>query len=142
MRIVLDTNQFVSALISPAGNPARIMDSWRQGKVELAVSPSVLNEVHNVLHRPHIKRKYHLTDLDIKRYVLLLEQYALIVPGLVRVNVVLDDPNDNIIVACALEAEADYLVSGDRHLLDLGEIKGIPIVRASEFLKILKVKVN
>jgi hypothetical protein len=118
------------------------MDSWRQGKVELAVSPSVLNEVHNVLHRPHIKRKYHLTDLDIKRYVLLLEQYALIVPGLVRVNVVLDDPNDNIIVACALEAEADYLVSGDRHLLDLGEIKGIPIVRASEFLKILKVKVN
>lgn len=138
MRVVLDTNQFISALIRKDGHPAQIVQAWRQGEVELVVSPTLLEEVLKVLHRPHIKNKYYLTDEEIEEYVLLLRRYALITPGKVTTKVVVDDPDDDMIIACAVEAKADYIVSGDLHLLDLKEYQGILIIRASDFLQILK----
>ncbi len=138
MRIVLDTNQFVSALIRKKGNPAQILRAWREGRLELAVSQDLLEEVYEVLHRPRIKRKYHLTAEDIEQYLLSLQKYALMMPGILEVNVVVEDPDDNVIIACAVEAEADYIVSGDKHLLNLREYQGIRIIRASEFLRILE----
>ena len=68
-------------------------------------------------------------------YLELLRKYAIVVPGSTTVNAVPDDPDDNIIIACALEAEADMIVSGDRHLLAIGSYQNIPIVKAAEFLE-------
>lgn len=140
MRIVLDTNQLVSALIRKNGRPAQILQAWRQGQVELAVSPDLLEEVAEVLNRPRIKHKYRLTDEDIDQYLLLLKWYAITTPGTTEVSIVAADPDDNIIVACAVEAEADYIVSGDSHLLDLEEYQGIQIVQTSDFLQILEAE--
>ncbi len=137
MRVVLDTNQFVSALISKYGASAKVLQAFRDGQIEVAISPLLLAEVNEVLHRPRLKRKYHLTDRDIEAYLLLLSRYAIMVPGKVEVDVVAADPDDNLIISCALEAEADYIVSGDHHLLDLGEYQGIQIIRALELLQML-----
>lgn len=65
----------------------------------------------------------------------VLDTNAVLVPGIVTVNAVFDDPDDDIIIACALEAKADAIISGDQHLLSLRSYQGIPIVRAVDFLE-------
>ena len=134
MRVVLDTNQHISAIIRPNGHPAQIVKLWRVGLIELAISPVILEEFEAVVHRPRIQQKYNLSDADIAEYLEVLKTFAVIVPGTITVNAVPDDPDDDIIIACAIEAEADVIISGDRHLLSLGSYQGVPIVKAVEFL--------
>jgi len=134
MRIVLDTNQHISAIIQPNGNPAKILQFWRVGMIELAISPSMLEEFEVVVHRPRIQQKYNLSDEDITEYLEVIREFAIVVPGEIFVDAVPDDPDDNSIIACAIEAEADVIISGDRHLLILGSYQGIPIVNAADFL--------
>ena len=135
MRIVLDTNQHISAIIRPNGHPAQIVKLWRIGLIELAISPFILEEFEAVVHRPRIQQKYNLSDADIAEYLEVLSTFAVIVPGAITVNAVPDDPDDDIIIACAIEAEADMIISGDQHLLSLGSYQGIPIVKAVDFLR-------
>lgn len=134
MRVVLDTNQYISAIIRPNGNPAQILQLWHLRLIELAISPAMLEEFQRVACRPRIQQKYNLSDEDIDEYLELLREFAIVVPGSITVNAVPDDPDDNIIIACALEAEADLIISGDKHLLTLGSYQGIPIVKAADFL--------
>lgn len=128
MRIVLDTNQHISAIIRPNGNPAQIVKLWRIGLIELAISPTMLEEFEIVVHRPRIQHRHNLSDTDIAEYLEMLRAFAILVPGIIAVDAVPDDPDDNIIVACAIEAEADVIISGDQHLLSLGSYQEIPIV--------------
>ena len=128
MRVVLDTNQHISAIIRPNGNPAQIVQLWRIGLIELAISPSMLEKFEIVVHRPRIQQRHNLSDTDIAEYLEVLKTFAVLVPGTIAVDAVPDDPDDNIIIACAIEAEADVIVSGDQHLLSLGSYQGIPIV--------------
>ncbi len=134
MRVVLDTNQHISAIIRPNGHPAQIVKLWRIGLIELAISPPILEEFEVVVHRPRIQQKHNLSDADIAEYLEILRTFTILVPGTTTVNAVPDDPDDNIIIACAIEAEADAIISGDQHLLSLGAYQEIPIVRAAEFL--------
>jgi len=134
MRVVLDTNQHISAIIRPNGNPAQIVQLWHIGLIELAISPSILEEFAAVVHHPRIQQKHNLSDNDITEYLEVLRTFAILVSGTITVNAVPDDPDDNIIIACAIEAEADVIISGDQHLLSLGSYQGIPIVNAADFL--------
>ena len=134
MRVVLDTNQHISTMIRPNGNPAQIVKLWRIGLIQLAISPPLLEEFKTVVYRPRIQEKYNLSDAGIAEYLGLLRTFAIVVPGAISVEAVPDDPDDNIIIACAVEAEADLIISGDRHLLSLHSYKGIPIVKAADFL--------
>ncbi len=134
MRVVLDTNQHISAIIRPNGNPSQIVQLWHIGLIELAISPAILEEFAAVVHRPRIQQKHNLSDDDISEYLEVLRTFAILVSGTITVNAVPDDPDDNIIIACAIEAEADVIISGDQHLLSLGSYQGIPIVNAADFL--------
>ena len=134
MRVVLDTNQHISAIIRPNGHPAQIVKLWRIGLIELAISPFILEEFEGVVHRPRIQQKNNLSDADIAEYLEVLRTSAVLVPGTITVNAVPDDPDDNIIIACAIEAEVDMIISGDQHLLSLGSYQGIPIAKAADFL--------
>ena len=134
MRVVLDTNQHISAMIRPDGHPAQIVKLWRIGVIELAISPPILEEFKIVVHRPRIQQKYNLLDSDIAEYLEVLRVFTVLVPGTITINAVLDDPDDNIIIACAIEAEANVIISGDQHLLSLGSYQEIPIVKAVDFL--------
>ena len=134
MRVVLDTNQHISAIIRPNGHPAQIVKLWRIGLIELAISPFILEEFETVVHRPRIQQKHNLSDADIAEYLEVLRTFAVLVPGTIIVNAVPDDPDDDIIIGCAIDSEADVIVSGDQHLLSLGSYQGIPIVKAVDFL--------
>lgn len=72
MRVVLDTNQHISAIIRPNGNPAQIVQLWHIGLIELAISPSILEEFAAVVHRPRIQQKHNLSDNDITEYLEVL----------------------------------------------------------------------
>jgi len=139
LKAVVDTNIFVSSLLSRKGRPAEILDSWRDALFILVTSPSIISEINSVLQRPAIKKKYRISTESISKLILLLEKDALLVPGVSDVSgVVPEDPSDEIFLSAALDAEAQFIVSGDRHLLDLVEFSGIPIVTVQEFFEILK----
>ena len=139
LKVVLDTNIFVSSLLSKAGRPAMVIDSWRAGSYLLVTSHSIISEIRRVVEAPGIRKKYGLGQDQIEKLILLLENDALVVPGLSTVaGAIPKDPTDEIFLAAALDAKADLIVSGDRHLLDLGEYKQIPILTVRQFLEFLE----
>jgi len=136
LRVVLDTNQFVSSVLVRQGMPAQVIDAWRRREFLLITSPSIVAEIRATLHYPRIRRKYPITDEDVERLIALLEQDTLVVPGETDVSGAIPaDPTDDVGLACAIEGRADLIVSGDHHLLDLGEYQGIPILTARAFLE-------
>ena len=136
LRVVLDTNQFVSSLLVRDGLPARILDAWRERRYLLVISPAILAEIVHTLNYPRIRRKYAITDAHVQQLVTLLERDAMVVPGNQSVaGAIPDDPSDEAVLACAVEGLADVIVSGDQHLLSLGEYQGIPILTARQFLE-------
>lgn len=135
MRAVLDTTQFVSALIRGDGLQGQLIHRWRREALELVTSYALLDELSAVVGRSRLRRRF--ADGALEDLMAVLNRYAVVVPGETIVRAVPDDPDDDAVLACAVEAEADYIVSGDRHLLVLGSYEGIHILRAAEFLAIL-----
>jgi putative PIN family toxin of toxin-antitoxin system len=136
LKVVLDTNVLVSSLLVKVGLPAGVVDAWRQRQYVLVTSPDLIAEVRSTLNYPRLRRKYLFTDEDIEQLTSLLEQDALLVPGQAQVEgVIPDDPADEKVLACAVDALVDAIVSGDSHLLALGEYQGIPVLTARTFLE-------
>ena len=139
LKAVLDTNVFVSSLLVKAGLPAQVLDAWRERRYLLVTSPAIIAEIRATLNYPRIRRKYAITDEDIEQLVVLLEQDALVVPGDADVaGSIPQDPADEMVLACAVEAQASAIVSGDRHLLDLDMYQDIPILTVRQFLERLE----
>ena len=139
MRVVLDTNTFISSLLTTEGPSARTLDAWRARRYDLIISPQIIAEFIRVTHYPRIRRKYLFTDDDVNAFVALLERYAQVVHPAVDVSgSVPADPQDEMIVACAVAGSADLIVSGDHHLLDLVAYQGIRVVTPVQFLEELE----
>ncbi len=135
MRVVLDANQFVSAILVPVGRPAQILQAWRAGVFELAMSPPILAEVRRVLLYPRLQRKHSWTESQINDFLTGLTAAALLTPGELFVQAVPADPTDDKYIACALEAEARYIVTGDEHLTVLKKYQDIEIVTPAFFIE-------
>jgi uncharacterized protein len=133
--IVPDTNVIVSGTaIASSTPPSQIIQAWRSGEVYFALSPSILEEVTAVLARPYFSQRTGWTSEHISSLVKELRKGSMTVPGTTSVDAS-TDPRDNQFFACALEAEADYIVSGDtRHVLPVGFYQGIRIVSPREFV--------
>jgi len=139
LRVVIDTNVIVSGILSRKGAPAELLMAWRERRFLLLSSPEIVTEVRTVVKYPHIRDKYHLSDDEIDQTITLLEHDALLVGGDINVaGSVLNDLKDEMFLACALDGQADLIVSGDHHLLDLGSYRDIPIMTARQFLDQLK----
>jgi putative PIN family toxin of toxin-antitoxin system len=139
LRVVLDTNVFVSSLLSTQGLPARVLNAWREGKYLLVTSPPIIAEIVAVLESPRISKKYFIRPEDIEQLVELLKTDAVVVPGRAAVTgAVPRDPQDEIFLACALDADADCIVSGDRNLLNPQTYKKIPIFTVKQFAERLE----
>jgi hypothetical protein len=111
IKVVLDANVLVSGLISRQGPPGRILDAWMAGKFRLFVSPQILDELRRVLHYPKIQER--LTRDQVTGLLEKLGQDAEQVNGTLKLDVLTRDPSDNVYLACAIEARADYLVTGN-----------------------------
>jgi len=138
LRAVLDTNIIVSGTISSSGPPYEVLEAWRHRKFILTISPEILKEVERVFEYPKIKESYHLDTKTIKAILARLNKYSVITQEKLKVNEIKDDPPDNMFLACAKEGTADFVVTGDDHLLELRGFQGIPIVTPRHFLEILK----
>ncbi|MGH9660403.1 MAG: putative toxin-antitoxin system toxin component, PIN family [Bryobacteraceae bacterium] len=135
---VLDANVLVSAMISSRGAPAQLVDHWRTFRFTLCVSAPILREIARVLRYPRIVRKLTWSPDQIQEFLDLVREFAYWTPGSVELNVVPDDPSDNRYLECAVEGGAHYIVSGDRHLLDLARYRNIRILTPRDFLAILE----
>ena len=138
IRVVLDANIFVSAVLKASGNPARIIELVKEGKIKLLVSPDILAEVRATLLYPKLKKLHGCSVRWVKGFLQELSAKAEITPGELAVDAVKDDPSDNIYLACAVEGSADFVVSGDAHLKNLRSFQNIPIVDPGTFLQSMK----
>lgn len=134
---VLDTNVLVSALCLPDSLPADLLRRWLARQFVLLLSEQILAELLNVLGRPKIVRRFALTEQQALMFVQVLRDIAVITSGELIVEAVPRDSKDNMVVACALEGEAGYIVSGDNHLKEMKEYHGVRIVSPAVFQSLL-----
>jgi putative PIN family toxin of toxin-antitoxin system len=141
LSVVFDTNIFISVTLAPLGLPATAFTAWKDGQFVLIVCPTILSEIRNTLGYARIRRKYAISDEIVETLIELLDNDAVMVLGdAVIQNVIPADPSDEAILACAVDGQADLIVSGDRHLLDLVAFRGIPIITVRTFLEQLDMK--
>lgn len=138
IRAVLDTNLFISMAIRPGGVPDRIRQAWQVGDFTLLASHDLLSEIHRVLAYPRLRALIRLSGKEEAELLRLLVEETELTPGPLQVDAIPADPADNMVLACAVEGHANYIVSGDTHLLSLREYAGIPIITARAFLEILE----
>ena len=140
-RAVIDTNLFVSGLFAGKGVTQQLQDLWVDGAFELAVSEQILLEIENTIRKPSIWDKLQLEEGDETLLTGLIRERAFIVTrDTYKTDRIKDDPTDNKFLACALEADADYVVSGDNYLLSLKHFHGIQIVDARTFVEKIQEK--
>jgi uncharacterized protein len=126
--ITLDSNVIISALIW-GGKPLQLFELALTGEIELAVSPDILDETLRIL-----RGKFRLEPEDLAKAEGFILKAARVVTPTERLDVVQADPDDNRIVACAVAAGSDTIVSGDVDLLRMRNFRGVRIQRVSEFL--------
>ncbi len=135
MRLVLDTNTVVSGLLWGSA-PSQLINAGLEGRIELFTSQTLLLELEDVLPRQKLSRRVAASGLSVAQ---LVARYALLARSVTPATIdrVSKDPDDDYVLACALAAQADLIISGDDDLLALKEFLGIPIVTAAEALKLL-----
>lgn len=138
MRAVVDTNVVVSGLLW-RGPSREILDAARAGKVELFTSAAMLAELWDVLSRDRFAPRLAAAGIAPRELVMGFAALALLVEPVAVPPTVLADPEDDAVLAAAVAASAEVIVSGDRHLLDLNLFRGIKIVKASEFVSLISL---
>lgn len=132
IRVVPDTNIIISSIFW-RGAPYKLMKRGFKGEFELVISPEIIEEVID-----RLQNKFDVPQEKIKETVDLLMTFCSIVNPSTRLDVVEADPKDNKILECAIEGKVKFVVSGDRHLLDIKNVKGVKIVPVKEFLDLTK----
>ena len=133
--VVIDTVVFVRSLLNPHSAPGRVIFAHTD-EYRLILSAPIVREILEVLQRPEITSKIQfVAGMDTRRVLDLLSQAEIV--ELSSIPQVSRDPKDDKFLATAVAGEADYVISEDRDLLDLGEYQGIKIVDVATFLKIL-----
>lgn len=137
IRIVLDTNLFVSAILKPGSNPDLILHLVKDEKVLLLMSDSICHEISRVLDYPKIRKRLTISDEELKSFMQLLNAVAIMTPDTLVLPLLEADPDDTKYLVCAVEGRADFIISGDHHLTDLVMYRGIRIVTPADFIQIL-----
>lgn len=132
-RVVPDTNIVVSGLLW-RGQPRRVLDAARDGIIELYTSPVLLEELEDVLKREKFAARLTAASVTVQDLIFGFSALARVIEAEPIEPVILVDPDDDAVLACALSADAEVIVSGDSDLLDLKEHKEIRILTATEFL--------
>jgi len=131
MKVVIDTNVFISGLNFP-GNPKEILKLFRTGEIQVYISSFILKEITKIL-----SGKFKWSKREMAEAVTLIKRKAYLVKPERRLSVVKKKDNDNRILECAVDADVQFIISGDKkHLLSLKEFEGIKIVSPAEFLNI------
>ena len=129
MKVVVDTNVLVSGVFF-GGLPGRVLEAWRDGEIELVVSPEILEEYRRVGD----KLGQQFDGISLGPFLALLVTHAKIVEPSPLKGQISRDQDDDKFIACAVEGECRYIISGDKDLLDLSTYRKIRIVAPREFM--------
>ena len=136
LKIVLDTNVWISALLW-GGKPAAIIKAAEENKVSILISEEIVGEISQVLTYPKIEKIYRssLRRQDLIEQVLKIVTF---VKASNKLEVIQAHPADNKFLECAIAAKADYVISGDKHLLQIAAYKKLKILSVNDFLQLIK----
>ncbi len=137
LKIVLDANIFVSAVLKPHSDLAKIFELIREDKIKLILSEDILSEIKAVLLYPKIKKRHRRNRKEVEEFLNKAFQVSILAHGRINCNEIREDPADNKYLSAALEAKADFIVSGDHHLKNLRVFEGIRILDPSTFLALM-----
>ena len=132
LKVTLDSNVIISALISP-GTSRKVLDLVHRGEIELFISPHILQETAGVL-----QEKFTWDPGVIKVALAEIKKLGITVNPGKRLFVIKDDESDNRIVECAVAGNVDFLITGDHHILSVKEYAGIKFIKPGDLLKALK----
>ncbi|MGH9599376.1 MAG: putative toxin-antitoxin system toxin component, PIN family [Terracidiphilus sp.] len=130
LRITADSNIYISAL-NFGGMPDKLLDLARSGVIQVAISEAILSEISRVL-----RDKFKWAEDAIALALEQISGFTERVNPEHTINLIKDDPTDNRIIECAAAGKSEFLVTGDNHLLKLGQFAGTRILRAAELLNI------
>jgi len=133
IKVVLDTNVYISGILF-GGNSRRILDLIIEGKLRLFVTDEILDELRGVLQR----KKFDFPNENIHHVISEIELVSELITPTKHHQVVDRDPDDNIIIDCAVASGSDFIISGDNDLLEIESFKSSKIVSPSYFLELIK----
>jgi putative PIN family toxin of toxin-antitoxin system len=128
MKVVFDTNIFISALVIPGGQAEKAIRRITEGKDTLFISKPIVGEILSVL-----SNKFSRDSEALSRVAVFLLDLAAIVHPAKRINVLADE-EDNRIIECAVSGNADAIVTGDKKMLDVRDYLGIKVISLKEYL--------
>jgi len=130
-KIVMDTNIVISTLMASYGEPANVFKKMISGEIENYTSKEIMEEIIEVINREEITKR---TELKDRQHI--LEQYLLYsrIVNPVKKHELIEYKSDNKFIDVAVEAKVAFIISGDKHLLEIKEFKGIKIIRAKDYL--------
>jgi uncharacterized protein len=138
LRAVLDSSVLVSGFLTEGGTTAALLSRYRQGAFALCSSLWIVEETERALLRPRNINRYRYRPQDVRQFLDGLAGSAQIFRDAPEVPAVTRDPSDDQVIACAVAARVDYLVTGDDDMLVLAEHQGIRIVTPRQFLDLLE----
>jgi uncharacterized protein len=128
VKVVLDTNVFVSAILKKGSKPDYILRACLYGTIQLGLSKPLIDELGRVLHKPRLTHHHGWTDEQITRFLQRVRAVSDFVATSAELHILDSDPLDSFVLDCALNCHADYIVSGDPHLRDVHSYHRIPII--------------
>lgn len=133
MRVVIDTNVLISGIFW-TGKPKQVLNSARQKLIDAVTSKVLMNELEEILTRED--KPFRLTKTEVNRVVKEILSFGTLIKPTSTISICQDD-DDNRVLECAVSGNAEYIITGDPHLLKLKSYKNIKIVKPTEFLKII-----
>lgn len=131
MRVVIDTNIYLSGLAFPESYPGRILKLVRERKIQAYCSKFIIGEI-----KRNLIIKFGYSEEMAGKFIEEILKFVQIVNPKIRIAIIYEKQDDNRILECAVEAKADFLISGDKkHLLPLKKFRGIEIISAREFIE-------
>ena len=137
IRVVLDANIFVSAVLKSRSIPAEVFQLARDRKITLISSKDILSEVRTALFYPKLRKLHGRSAEEIDAFVRRVTRVSFPIPGKTKLDEIKEDPADNKYLSAALEGKAEFIVSGDHHLKALKIFQGIRILSPAAFLELM-----
>ena len=135
LKAVIDTNVMVSVAFPKGELAGELRDMIADGAFTLVTSREIVAEVYRVLHYPRILKQFNASKDNIDEFIGMIIEYALFGESRYTLDEIKEDPSDDMFLACAMEAKADFIVSRDPHLRNLKQFHGIKIINVKEFVE-------
>lgn len=133
MRVVLDTNVFISGIFWSGNYCSQLIDKWKNKEIELVISLEIVEELVETLRN----FKIPMPEETIEEWKNLILKNSVLIQPSSKLDVIKEDPKDNKFIETAVDGKADFIISQDKHLLNLKEYKGIKLLKPEEALKII-----